>query len=82
MADESVPPQYLTRREVANRLRISVDTLKRYHIAGKLNGILWVDFFNDGKLRAESESVEAFIRLKVEATKSIYSRRLKKSRTS
>lgn len=52
--------RYLTIREVARRLRFSVDTLRRHLIAGKLDEIVWHDFLKNGKFRATVESVEAF----------------------
>ena len=66
--------RYLTIREVARRLRFSTDTLRRHLLAGKLKQIVWVDFMGNGKLRATSESVEAFERSRIAATEKIYSR--------
>lgn len=66
--------RYLTIREVARRLRFSVDTLRRHLLADKLKGIVWVDFLGNGKLRATVDSVEEFEKTRIAATEKIYSR--------
>lgn len=76
VSKDQVPDEerYLTIREVARRLRFSVDTLRRHLLAGKLKGIVWVDFLANGKLRATVESVEEFEKTRLAATEKIYSR--------
>lgn len=64
--------EHLTISEVARRLRFSVDTLKRHMRAGKLRDIEWVDFLENGKLRATRRSVDSFISSRRMATKEIY----------
>jgi len=80
MTIDCEPSPYLTTKEVCFLLRVSRDTLRRRMIAGKLTAINWVDFFNDGKLRATRESVEAFIQDRHSETKKVYAKPLKKSR--
>ena len=73
---------YLTFKEVAARLRFSTDTLRRHMINGKLDGVEWVDFFNNGKLRATRKSVDEFERVRLEATGKIYRQSIQNSRPS
>lgn len=71
---------YMTLQEVAALLRFSPDTLRRHMRAGKLDEIEWVDFLENGKLRATTESVKAFEQNRRKATQGVYSQPLRKSR--
>lgn len=61
-------------REVAQRFRVSVDTIRRYIRNGKMKGIVWGDFLQNGKLLATTESVDEFERSRLAASQKIYSR--------
>ena len=70
---------YMTLKEVARRLRVSPDTVRRQRIAGKLDDVKWVDFFQNGRPKASRKSFDAFERSRLEATKRIYSQSAPKS---
>ena len=54
-------PEYMTIAEFARLCRCSKDTIRRKIAGGALREIDWVDFFDNGKLRATRESVERFL---------------------
>lgn len=72
--------EYLTLRELAHRFHCHPDTLRRHLIAGKLDGIEWVDFFKNGKLLATIKSVEAFESARREDTQRVYNQSIQNSR--
>lgn len=69
-------PKFITMKEMASELRVSVDTLRRYFVDGKLPGIQWADFLGNGRLRATRESFEAFKDARLAQTKKILSQAL------
>lgn len=72
--DPSEHALYLKIGEVAKRFRVSVDTIRRHILKGKMKEIVWGDFLSNGKLLATRESVEEFEKARLAATEKIYSR--------
>ena len=70
---------FMTLRELARRMRVSPDTVRRQRIAGKLDALEWVDFFENGRPKVSNKSYDAFEKVRFEATKRIYSQSAPKS---